>query len=114
MTRRLIAVACASGLSAMLSGCWVIEELDRGSELMDQHSPNANAKKKAEAAAAVAQPTVAAQQDAVARYFRDEEAAGTTKTFTPGSVSEGIVACKLGGSTQFMKKEDCGVRGGSY
>jgi hypothetical protein len=109
MSRTAITLACVLLASATLSGCWVIEEIDRGSKWMDEHSDKGGKAKAAEAAAA--EP--AAKHGALSDYIQGQDAAGATKTFTPGQVSEGIVACRLGGSTQFMTRESCAARGGS-
>lgn len=106
MPRRLPALAALLALAAPLSGCWVIEEIDRGSKWMDDHSAK---NKKAEDEPAKA---AAPQKGALDAYFREQDEEGTAKSFAPGQVSEGIVACKLGGSTQFMTKENCAARGG--
>jgi hypothetical protein len=107
MSRRRFAIAALLALSASLSGCWVIEEIDKGQKWMDDHSDKS--KKKPEEAAPA---TAVAKPGALDAYFRQQDEEGTTKSFTPGQMSEGIVACKLGRSTQFMKKEDCAARGG--
>lgn len=108
MPRRFLALACAVLLGLPLSGCFVIDEIDKGQKMMDEHSPEAKQKKETEEAEA----PVAGKKDAIDNYFREEEKDGTTKSFSPGQVSEGIVACKLAGATQFMKREDCAARGG--
>jgi hypothetical protein len=107
MSRRRLPIALLLALSASLSGCWVIEEIDKGQKWMEDHSDKS--KKKDDAAAPTA---TVAKPGALDAYFREQDEEGSTKSFTPGQVSEGIVACKLGGSTQFMKKEDCAARGG--
>ena len=107
MSRRILTIACILLLVAPLAGCWVIDEIDNGSKLMDAHSP----KKKVPESESTS-PALPAKKDAVNAYFAGEEKDGTTKTFAPGSVSEGIVSCRLGGSVQFMKREDCAARGG--
>lgn len=107
MSRRLLAIALCLGFAASLSGCWVIDEIDKGKKLMDDHSPKA---KKEEKAAAPAK--VAAQNGALDNYFNQEAQKGTTKTFSPGQMSEGIVACKVGGATEFTTKENCAAKGG--
>jgi hypothetical protein len=108
--RRLLALACVASLALPLAGCFVLDEIDKGSKVMDDHSAGAGKRKKEEADAQVAAPV--GKKGAVDAYFRAEEEDGTTKSFAPGEVSEGIVSCKLGGSTQFMKREDCAARGG--
>jgi hypothetical protein len=75
----------------------VLDEIDRGQQLMEEHSPQ-------EAEQAEEEKKVAATPQ--------RKGSGKTRTFTPGQVSEGIVACKLGGSTQFMTRENCAARGG--
>lgn len=109
---RILAALCVLVLSAPLAGCWVIDELDSGSKLMDKHSAKAaNDKKAAEAAAASAAAPVA-KKGAVDAYFQKEAQEGTTKTFTPGTLSKDIVACHVGKSVEFMKREQCAARGG--
>jgi len=112
MTRRVIALACILLLAAPLGGCFVLEELDSGRKLMDEHTPKTAEEKEAEAKKGSAPAAAPGGKDAVDTYFRGEEEDGTTKTFAPGSMSEGIVACKIGGSTQFMTRENCAARGG--
>jgi len=111
MPGRFLALACLLLFAAPLSGCWVVDEIDRGSKWMDDHKdkkgktePDAGAE-----AETAARGTKAGGLDA---YIRAQEEKGATKTFTPGQVSEGIVSCKLGGSTQFMTREACAARGG--
>lgn len=113
MARNLLALLCVLALSAPLAGCWVIDELDKGSDLMDKHSAKAGNDKKAAAEAAAASPAAPkGNKNALNEYFQNEEAEGTTKTFAPGTVSKDIVGCKIGGSVQFMKREQCAARGG--
>lgn len=95
------------------SGCWVLNELDSGSKLLDKHSGKNKAKAKtAEEESAEGAPAVAAKKDAIDAYFRQEEEEGTAKSFAPGQVSEGIVTCHIGKSVQFMTHENCAARGG--
>jgi hypothetical protein len=110
MSRRALILAGLLLLAGPLSGCWVIDELDAGKDLMDKHTPKSAAEEEPEGAAV--KPAAAGDKDAIDTYFRGEEEDGTTKSFAPGAVSEGIVACKLGGSVQFMKREQCAARGG--
>jgi hypothetical protein len=110
MSRRLRWIACVLALTAPLSGCFVIDELDRGSKWMDDHKDKGGKQAKEESdAEPAAEGKKAGGLDA---YIRAQEEKGKTKTFTPGQVSEGIVACKLGGSTLFMTRDACAARGG--
>jgi hypothetical protein len=110
MQRRALAIACLLWLAASLGGCWVIDEIDKGQKFLDEHSPKA-AKEKTETEEKAA-AGAAKNPHAVDAYFAAEAKQGTTKTFTPGQVSEGIVACKLGRKTEFMTRENCAARGG--
>jgi hypothetical protein len=110
MPGRFLALACLLLLAPPLSGCWVIDEIDSGSKWMDDHSPKGA---KAETDEADAEAAVNSKKSiSLDAYFTDQDKKGATKTFTPGQVSEGIVACKLGGSTQFMTRDACAARGG--
>jgi len=111
MSRRLRWIACVLALSAPLSGCWVIDEIDRGSKWMDDHSEK-GAKERAAAKAEADAPAQGQKAGGLDAYIRAQDEKGKTKTFTPGQVSEGIVACKLGGSTLFMTRDACAARGG--
>jgi hypothetical protein len=113
MIRRLLAALLVLALGMPLAGCWVIDEIDKGSALLDKHSNKANrAKREAEEAEKTAAASPKAKKNAVDEYFRQEEADGTTRTFTPGTLSKDIVGCRVGGSVQFMKREQCAARGG--
>jgi hypothetical protein len=110
MLRRLLALACVAALALPLAGCFVLDEIDKGSKIMDDHSAGAGKRKKEAAESEVAAPV--GKKDAVDAYFRAEEEDGTTKSFAPGEESEGIGTCRLGGQEQFMKREECAARGG--
>ena len=92
-------------LAAALSGCWVLDEIDEGSKKIDQYGTK---KPEAGAAAEEAAPT-ARKGPRVGEYFASQKNA---RTLTPGTVSSGIVSCKLKSGTQFMKQEECINRGG--
>ena len=102
MRMRVVGVAF---LAVALSGCWVIKELDEGSKKMDRYSAK---KPESEFGAEGAAPA-ARKGPRVGEYFASQKNA---RTFTPGSVSSGIVSCKLKAGTQFMKQEECVNRGG--
>jgi hypothetical protein len=109
MSRRLAALAVLIALALPLSGCWVIDEIDKGQKLMDDHSDKSKQKKKDEEEATA---KVASQKGALDAYFRKQDEKGATKTFSPGQVSEGIVACKVGSRVEFMTKDNCAAKGG--
>jgi hypothetical protein len=111
MLGRPLALACLLLLAAPLSGCWVIDEIDSGKKWMDEHSEK-GAKERAAAKAEGDAPAQGQKAGGLDAYIRAQEEKGKTKTFTPGQVSESIVACKLGGSTLFMTRDACAARGG--
>ena len=98
-----VRVVCVAFLAAALSGCWVLDELDKSNKKMDEYSGT-----KPDAAAEEVAPA-ARKGPRVGEYFASQKNA---RTLTPGSVSSGIVSCKLKSGTQFMKQEECINRGG--
>ena len=103
MRIRVLGVAL---LSACLSGCWVLDELDAGSKKMDMLSSKPSADEAAEEEPLPAAP---GRRQRIGDYFANQKNA---RTLTPGQVSSEIVSCKLGGGTQFMKQSECVSRGG--
>jgi hypothetical protein len=102
MRMRVIGVAF---LAAVLSGCWVLDELDEGSKKIDMYTAK---KPESEAAAEEAAPA-RRKGPRVGEYFANQKNA---RTLTPGQLSSDIVSCKLKSGTQFMKQSECFSRGG--
>ena len=102
MRIRVLGVAL---LSACLSGCWVLDELDAGAKKMDQFSGKSATDEPAEEEL----PATRGPRQRISDYFASQKNA---RTLTPGQMSSEIVSCKLGGSTQFMKQSECVSRGG--
>lgn len=106
--RHLPLIACALALS----GCWIVDELDSGMEIMEQHS-------KREEPAEVEQPAEpdprpAAKNDgpgAVERLVGWVE-----KRFEPAppppDPADDPVRCQLPGRDLFSTRGDCEARGG--
>lgn len=101
MRMRIFGVAL---LAIALSGCGVLDELEEGNKKMDLYT-----KKKPEAEQPADAPGSPRKRMRASEYFANQK---NPKTFTPGTVSDDIVSCKLGGGTQFMKKTECASRGG--
>jgi hypothetical protein len=83
------------------TGCFVFDELDKGAKIMDQHTP----KKAAEAPPAQKAPA----QTGSGWWANAKPLSG------PPSDADGknpAVACKVSGSTRFMRKADCLSQGG--
>jgi len=93
------------------TGCFVLDELDAGMEIMESHTPADKKKPKTENAKAGPEaekpPTY---QQAVSSWF------GNAKTLSksPGE-DEGddpVVSCRHAGKTLFTKRSACLARGG--
>jgi hypothetical protein len=91
-------------LTAVLSGCWVLDEIDEGNKKIDMYTAKGGMAEEPEPT-----PAPTGKRQRVGEYFANQK---NTRTFTPGSVSTGIVSCRIKGSTQFMKQEECINRGG--
>jgi hypothetical protein len=110
--------ACILALAALLAagpGCFVVDELDHGMELMDENSPNA--KKQAPEPEPVPTRTAYRRKGPDARKaLADWWKGARTPTSGPadGASTTEIVSCRIGGEVRFMGKTDCEVQGGSF
>lgn len=96
------------------TGCFVFDELEKGQEIMDAHTPKERREAEEAAAAAADAPDaeegggVAAMLDRAKDWWRD-----TTEPAPVERAPEDVaVRCELAGGMQFMRKSDCLVRGG--
>lgn len=87
--------------------CMVVEEMDNAAAKM----PNAKKKPSAESEASP-EPgsSFAARKDAVLE--RSQQWWDRATSLSSESVDTSITQCALGGSTQFMSRDDCLARGG--
>ncbi len=97
------------------SGCFVFDELEKGQEIMDAHSPNRQAE-EAEAPAPEPRARRGAKDEGVVAGLLASAKGWWQDTTEPKPMERDPddvpVSCELGGSTQFMRKSDCLVRGG--
>ena len=104
---RVLAILLACQLCL---GCFVFEELDSGMEMMDK--PTFAKKEKKAAPKTAARPSGGSSssgpnvQQRVASWWNE------ARSVNSGEVDENMVACEIGGKTQFMGKTDCLARGG--
>lgn len=96
-------------LALLLSGCFVLDELDEGQRLMDQHAGK-GVKKEEEAAAA--EPTAPAGGSGGAKAFDPSRWWKSARSLGPEKKDKSIVRCELPGGSQFMREPDCLMRGG--
>jgi ABC-type nitrate/sulfonate/bicarbonate transport system substrate-binding protein len=110
--RRILIVAL---LASLCQGCFVLEEIDKGQQLMDQHSPRAR-EKAAQQEEAVAGPLSArpgAKQEEgilerLAKWWKKKREPAPSKR-DPDDL---VVRCQIGRTMHFTRKSDCMLRGG--
>ena len=106
---------CALLLVAVLgSGCFVLDELDKGNEILDSHSPTRSkaAQGKAAAANPAAKPGDPAQ-DPKAREKAWWQSARSLSRADEKPSEDPSVRCRLGGGIRFTRQSDCLTQGGT-
>src|SRR5262245_52607067 len=104
-----LALVAALGLS---TGCFVFDEIDKGQQIMKQHSGHRAAPAPAESAAADEGAEAADEGPGLlariqAFWTRSREDAEPER-----SPDDGIVTCEVSGDTTFTYESDCLSRGG--
>ena len=103
------AIFLAGLCSALLSlGCFALDELDKGNKELDRYS-RSRKQEEAKKAAAQAKPAAGtAQEDQhdPSQWWNEARSINRRKK------DSDLVQCRLGGSSQFMRKTDCLSRGG--
>ena len=100
----LTALAC--------TGCFALDELEKGQAIMDAHSP----KSEDHAGPAEAGSPEGADKSArerLAEYYAKQRAKAETpkKSDDPG---DAIGECRIGSSSKFLRRSDCQLRGGTF
>jgi len=96
-----------------LSGCFVFDEIQKGREIMDSHSPKVTAQQQqpepdAAAAGGDAPGLVAEMSARVGAWWKN----ALEEEPIPRDPNDGIVACEVEGSVSFTRESDCRLRGG--
>jgi hypothetical protein len=98
----------------LCSGCFVLDEIDKGAAIMDQHASQerreAEAKEKAEDDDGGS--LLANLQGQVAGLGGWLQKA-TEKAPAERDPSDTVTRCQLAGRTKYLRKSDCRVRGGT-
>lgn len=102
---RIIALCLVASLGL---GCFVFNELDSGSKEMDRYAGHAKTHH-----AAPAHPTAAQREAKASNTPSTSDWWKKAHTLSSEKVDKDIVPCRLHGKVQFMRKNDCAVRGGS-
>ena len=98
-------------------GCFVLEEIDKGAAIMDQHA--SQGRREAEAA----QKKQAADADEHSLFADLQNGATDLKAWWDEAWAEApperdpddnIVSCEIENRTRFLRKSDCRIRGGRY
>ena len=114
---RLAAALLAAFLA---SGCFVVEEIDKGQEYLDQHADvdkrQALEDEKAAAEQAKQGDEGPAMTDRVRGWWdeRQQDQARVEESGPGAHPDDKPGRCELKGGTQFMRKFDCQLRGGSW
>jgi hypothetical protein len=96
--------------SLALSGCFVFDEIQRGIDLMDEHSAaSAKKPKKPEPASAPAsESSLPELKNQLAQWWNN----ALEEEPPLSDPSDGIVRCDVRGTVSFTRKSECAVRGG--
>jgi len=114
MLRQLAIILALTLLTGPTTGCFVLEELSAGQKEMERYSKGRKAREAAEAAAAAelegetAERSIHAYEDKLGEWWGWSGA----HSLDTEDLDESIVRCQLGGSSQFMARDDCLARGG--
>jgi hypothetical protein len=110
--RRILVVML---LASLCQGCFVLEEIDKGHQIMEQHSPRAREKRAQEEEASARRSSAragAGEQtgtlDELQEWWKKKREPAPPER-DPEDV---VVRCQVGGSVQFARKFDCMLRGG--
>lgn len=94
-----------------LSGCFVLEEIDAGMEIMEAHTPTDRKKQKEQEQARASQgekpPTY---QEAVEGWWKD--AKSLSRAPGDAEADDPMVPCSHAGRQVFTRRSDCIARGG--
>jgi hypothetical protein len=107
---RLAPLALAAAL-ALSTGCFVFDEIDKGQEIMKQHSGSRAKPASADADTAAAEE---ADEDAPGVFARIQAfwEKSREETEPERSPDDEIITCELGDDTTFTYESDCLSRGG--
>ncbi len=115
--RRWSVVLCLLAAVCLAPGCFVLDEIEAGQEIMDQHRPGGE---KAEQDTREPHPSEDSAPGLVARVkdwwsgLGAEDAQAARDSGPPPHPDDVLGTCDLGGSLTFMRKFDCQRRGGSF
>ena len=96
-------------VASLCCGCFVLDEFDKGDEIMRQVSPRGGAKK-------AAPPSGSSDGKSISAELLDSAKKWWSKATAPAATerdpNDGVVRCRVGGGVQYMRASDCEIRGG--
>lgn len=103
-----------SAIVGLCCGCFVLDEFDRGEEIMRQVSPGGA--KRAEKAAAAASPAETSSGESAFAGIVDTAkewwGKATSTAQSRSDPNDHVVRCRVNGEVQYMRASDCQIRGG--
>ena len=98
----------------LCGGCFVLDQIDQGLDVMETHTPDSE---KAKAAVVgsdeKADGSPKSARERLNEYYAKQrsQAPGSVTTADPG---DKVGRCRIRGTTQFTRRSDCLLRGGSF
>jgi hypothetical protein len=96
----------------LCSGCFVIDEIDKGQAIMKAHSAkNEESEKAADAGGSKGSPK--SPRERLAEYYAKQRAKAPepTQDLDPANA---VGSCRIAGKVEFMRRSDCKLRGGTF
>ncbi len=96
-------------VALLCGGCFVMDEIDDGLAIMEEHNPGP----VTPSAATGSDGAPKSARESLNEYYAKQRAKASTPT---KSEDAGDVAgqCRIGGSVQFTRRSDCQLRGGTF
>jgi hypothetical protein len=113
MKRFPVQLALVLAAALLCSGCFVWDEIEAGRAIMEAHSPNSDKKEEVAGDLAGANDSPKSARQRLAEYYAKQrtKAAAPTKSLDPAA---DVGRCRIGSTTQFTRRSDCALRGGTF
>ena len=98
----------------LCGGCFVIDELDKGTAIMEAHSPrSAKTQAKTGGATSKSDGSPRSARERLNEYYAKQraKAPGSAATADPG---DEVGRCVIRGTTHYTRRSDCRLRGGRF
>jgi hypothetical protein len=97
----------------LCSGCFVIDEIDKGHAIMSAHDGKEDDAEESEEGLADAKGPPTTPRERLAEYYAKQRAKAPepTKSLNP---ADAVGGCRVGNAVKFMRRSDCQLRGGTF